>query len=62
VLKRPVTAKPGLLVYIMVDNISATTEKIVKEGGAIMRVHTPEIAHFRDPAGNILGLYQEPGS
>jgi hypothetical protein len=25
-----------------------------------MREHTPEIAQFRDPAGNILGLYQEP--
>ena len=61
-LKRPVTAKPGLLVYIMVDSLSATKEAIVREGGAIMRVHTTEIAHFRDPAGNILGLYQEPGS
>jgi predicted enzyme related to lactoylglutathione lyase len=49
-----------MLVYVMVDSISATTAAIVQEGGAIMRVHTPEIAHFRDPAGNILGLYQEP--
>lgn len=62
VLERPVTAKPGLLVYIMVDSISKTTESIVREGGAIMRVHTTEIAHFRDPAGNIVGLYQEPAS
>lgn len=62
VLKRPVTAKPGLLVYIMVDSISATTAAIVREGGAIMRVHTTEIAHFRDPAGNIIGLYQEPAA
>ena len=60
VLKRPVTTKPGMLVYIMVDNISASSEAIVREGGAIMRVHTPEIAHFRDPAGNVIGLYQEP--
>jgi len=51
-----------MLIYVMVDNISKTTEAIVREGGAIMRVHTPEIAHFRDPAGNIVGLYQEPGS
>jgi len=60
VVKRTVATKPGMLVYIMVDSISATTEKIVREGGSIMRVHTPEIAHFSDPAGNILGLYQEP--
>jgi predicted enzyme related to lactoylglutathione lyase len=46
----------------MVDSISATTEAILREGGSIMREHTPEIAQFRDPAGNILGLYQEPGS
>jgi len=62
VLKRSVATKPGMLIYVMVDNISKTTEAIVREGGAIMRVHTPEIAHFRDPAGNIVGLYQEPGS
>lgn len=62
VLKRPVVAKPGMLVYIMVDSISATTEAILREGGKIMREHPPEIAHFHDPAGNLLGLYQEPGS
>jgi predicted enzyme related to lactoylglutathione lyase len=62
VVKRAVSTKPGMLVYIMVDSIAATTEAIVREGGAIMREHTPEIAQFRDLAGNILGLYQEPGS
>jgi predicted enzyme related to lactoylglutathione lyase len=61
VVKRAVSTKPGMLVYIMVDSISATKEAIVRAGGAIMREHTPEIAQFRDPTGNILGLYQEPG-
>ena len=62
VVKRAVSTKPGMLVYIMVDSISAATEAIVRAGGAIMREHTSEIAQFRDPAGNILGLYQEPGN
>jgi hypothetical protein len=57
-------AAPGLLVYIMVDNAAATVEVIVANGGEIVQpigVDAPEItARFRDPAGNILGIYQSP--
>jgi len=55
----------GLLTYIMVDNISATLEAILANGGKIVQplgVDSPELtARFSDPAGNIFGLYQEPG-
>jgi len=61
---RTPATQPGLLVYIMVDSVAATLDKIVANGGAIVQpigVDAPEItARFRDPAGNILGLYQEP--
>ncbi|RPJ66142.1 MAG: VOC family protein [Acidobacteria bacterium] len=64
VLRRPPASAPGLLVYIMVDSVSATVESVLANGGEIvqpMGADAPEItARFRDPAGNVLGLYQEP--
>jgi predicted enzyme related to lactoylglutathione lyase len=64
VLNRPASAQPGLLVYIMVDDAAATLEAIVANGGHIVQpigADAPEItARFRDPAGNVLGLYQMP--
>ena len=64
VLKRPPSTTPGLLVYIMVDSVAKTIESVVANGGEIVQpigADAPEItARFRDPAGNVLGLYQEP--
>jgi predicted enzyme related to lactoylglutathione lyase len=64
VLGRLPASEPGLLVYIMVDSVAATVEKVVANGGAIMQpigVDAPEItARFRDPSGNVIGLYQQP--
>jgi hypothetical protein len=60
---RPSAATPGLLVHIMVDSMVATLETIVANGGEIVQpigADAPEItARFRDPGGNIIGLYQE---
>jgi predicted enzyme related to lactoylglutathione lyase len=57
-------AAPGLLVYIMVDDAAATCGAIEAHGGVIVQpigADAPEItARFADPAGNVLGLYQEP--
>jgi predicted enzyme related to lactoylglutathione lyase len=54
----------GLLIYIMVDDISETLNRIVDHGGGIVQpsgMDAPELtARFSDPAGNIFGLYQEP--
>jgi predicted enzyme related to lactoylglutathione lyase len=64
VLGRSPSSKPGLLVYIMVDSVAATLDVVVANGGEIVQpigADTPEItARFRDPAGNVIGLYQEP--
>ena len=64
VLGRPPAAVPGLLVYIMVESVAATVDLVVANGGEIVQpigVDAPEItARFRDPAGNVIGLYQQP--
>ncbi len=64
VLGRPPAAKPGLLFYIMVDSVSASIDAVVAHGGEIVQpigADAPEItARFRDPAENVIGLYQNP--
>jgi predicted enzyme related to lactoylglutathione lyase len=66
VLGRPPHAAPGLMVHIMVDDAAATLELIVENGGEIVQpigAEAPEItARFRDPAGNVIGVYQHGGS
>ncbi len=61
---RKPTTETGLLIYIMVDSVSETIEKIKENGGSIVQpigMDAPEItARFSDPAGNVLGLYQNP--
>jgi predicted enzyme related to lactoylglutathione lyase len=63
-LGRTPASEPGLLIYIMVDSVAATLEAIVASGGQIVQsigADAPEItARFSDPAGNVIGLYQEP--
>ena len=64
VLGRPPASAPGLLIYVMVDSVAAAVELVVANGGEIVQpigVDAPEItARFRDPGGNVVGLYQEP--
>ena len=65
VLGRPPAAAPGLLFYVMVDSVAATVDSIVAHGCDIVQpigADAPVItARFRDPGGNVIGLYQEPG-
>ena len=62
---RPPLNEPGLLVYIMVANAAATIDAIIVAGGEIVQPVNPDeheiFAFFRDPAGNMLGIYQQPG-
>ena len=64
VIGRPPSANPGLLLYIMVDSVAAAVDAVLAHGGEIVQpigADAPEItARFRDPGGNVLGLYQEP--
>ncbi|HEX4683477.1 MAG TPA: VOC family protein [Gemmatimonadaceae bacterium] len=63
--RSPWTGTPGMLLYVMVDSVEETLKKITANGGSVVQPiggDAPEItARFRDPAGNVLGLYQEPG-
>ncbi len=65
VVGRKATPEPGLLIYIMVDSVAATVDAVIAHGGTLMQpigADAPEVtARFRDPAGNVIGLYQDPG-
>ena len=54
---------PGVIVYILVDDIDAIVEKIKNHEGKVVThkstVGTNLIATFADPSGNILGLWEE---
>ena len=60
---RPPAEKPGLLFYIMVDSVANSVEAVKAAGGEIVQpvgADAPEItARFRDPGGNVVGLYQQ---
>ena len=55
----------SIIIYIMVANAEKTILSIVENGGAITQQIGKDFlevtAHFSDPAGNILGIYQQPG-
>lgn len=63
---REPSSQVGVLIYIMVDSVAETLEVILANGCEVVQpigMDGPEItARFRDPAGNVFGLYQEPGS
>jgi predicted enzyme related to lactoylglutathione lyase len=58
---------PGILPSIWVKGIEGFVEKIAEHGGEIVERPRPDepggsclIATFRDPAGNVLRIYEEP--
>jgi uncharacterized protein len=61
---RPPSSQVGILFYIMVDSVRDTIDLVTANGGEIVQqigADAPEItARFRDPGGNVIGLYQEP--
>ncbi len=62
---RPSSSVPGLIVSIMVASAEAAIEAIVAAGGEIVQPVNPDeqevYALFRDPAGNVLCIYEQPG-
>ena len=61
---RPPAAQPGFMIYIWVDSVAATVDAVMANGCEIVQpigADAPELtARFRDPGGNVVGLYQEP--
>ena len=58
-----VSSAPGLLPYIYVDHIDETVDLVEVHGGQIVDAPAPDgnllVATFADPAGNVIGLWQE---
>lgn len=65
VLGRSPSTDPGLIVSIMVASAATTIEAIIAAGGTIVQPVNPDeqevYALFRDPAGNVFGIYQQTG-
>ena len=62
VTSRTVSRMSGLVAYIYCDRIDAIVERIAAQGGEIVKPPYAEgnlwVAAFRDPAGNMLGIWQ----
>jgi len=63
---REISRGRGLLPYIWVDDIDAILSQVASRGGEVVEASQPDspggtsrIATFRDPAGNLIGVYQE---
>jgi predicted enzyme related to lactoylglutathione lyase len=58
----PVAGEAGVRPYIYVERVDQTLDSITAEGGEIVTAPYPEgdlwVATFRDPAGNVLGVWQ----
>ena len=58
-----VAREPGPILYIYVDSVDDALNRVVEHGGAVAREPYAEgtlrVARFRDPAGNVLGVWQE---
>lgn len=60
---RPEGDQPGVVVYILVEDIERALQKVTELGGKVvaprMAVGAGYAAFFVDPCGNQLGLYEE---
>ncbi|HMG92655.1 MAG TPA: VOC family protein [Chryseolinea sp.] len=63
VLDRKPMTEAGIIISIMVDDATSILESIAKNRGKVIFSTTmssgEKIAHFTDPAGNVMGIYQE---
>jgi len=63
VTDQAVSREPGFLFYVYVDRIDGAVARVTAAGGEVVRAPYQEgnlwVATFRDPAGNVVGLWQE---
>lgn len=59
---RAAAPAPALLPYLYVDDVDAAVAHAADSGGETVKPPTPEgdirVAQVRDPAGNVIGLWQ----
>jgi predicted enzyme related to lactoylglutathione lyase len=57
-----VAGEAGIRPYVCVDSVDAVLEEVTAHGGAVVTQPYPEgnlrVATFRDPAGNVVGVWQ----
>jgi uncharacterized protein len=60
---QPVAGETGVQPYVYVENVDETLEKASAAGGRLVKEPYPEgdlwVATFRDPAGNVVGVWQQ---
>ena len=58
-----VAGEAGIRPYVYVDSVDETLERIAAYGGEVVDEPYPEgelwVATFRDPAGNVVGIWQQ---
>jgi hypothetical protein len=63
ITKLAVVREPGLLPYFYVDDVREAVAAAVANGGEVVKAPYSEgnllVATVRDPAGNVIGLWQE---
>lgn len=61
----PVAGAAGIRPYVYVDDVEATLAEAVTRGAEVVEPPYPEgdlrVATFRDPAGNVVGVWQRAG-
>jgi uncharacterized glyoxalase superfamily protein PhnB len=62
---RPSVAEPGIVVHVMVADVAEALARVRAAGGAVVLDAEPgaheRVARIRDPAGNLIGVYEQPG-
>jgi predicted enzyme related to lactoylglutathione lyase len=62
---RAISRRPGLMPFFYVDRLKAVVARVKAHGGEIVKGPRPEgnlwISTIRDPAGNLIGLWQVRG-
>src|SRR5262249_38364385 len=57
-----VAGEAGVRPYIFVEEVDEALESVIAQGGEIVTARYPEgnlwVATFRDPAGNVIGVWQ----
>jgi uncharacterized protein len=58
-----VAGEAGVVPYVFVESVDATLERVVANDGEVATPPYPEgdlrVATFRDPAGNVIGVWQQ---
>ena len=59
----PAAGEAGVLPYVYVERVDETLEKAIARGAEVVKPPYPEgnltVATFRDPAGNVIGVWQQ---